>query len=210
MSCDTCKPEFYKSNDGVIRWVYELNMWKNPTIMITTIKVFFLASLVPGILVGIITLLESGFIEAVRVSLVVASIVIPIMLALLALSYPIVAITNGGKYCVLFEMDHIGVKHNQLDKNINRNQAINILGIAAGIVSGNPTLAGAGVLSYFKKSSYSEFSKVKKIVANKRRGVIYLNETLERNHVYVSKENFDTVLDYIIARCNRAVVVHRQ
>ena len=51
MSCDTCNTEFHKGNDGVIRWIYELNMWKNPAIIITTLKVFFLASLAPGILV---------------------------------------------------------------------------------------------------------------------------------------------------------------
>ncbi|UMZ73716.1 hypothetical protein [Natranaerofaba carboxydovora] len=206
MNFYTCDSEFYKCEDGVIRWIYELSLWKNPTIIISLLKVFLLASFFPVTIVGLITLFESGFVEAFKASLTVFGIILPIMLALLALSYPIVAILYGGKYCVLFEMDEVGVKHNQLDKNIKKSQAINILGIAAGIVSSNPTIVGAGVLSYFKKSSYSEFSKVRKIVTKKRRSVIYLNEFLERNQVYVPSENFDMVLDYIVSRCNGAVV----
>ncbi len=198
--------ELYNCTDGIMRWVYELNMWKNPTIMITSAKAFFLAALVPAVLVGAITFFEDGFMEAARVFSMVAGIVMAIMAVLLVLAYPLTAIINGGKYCVLFEMDDTGVKHNHLEKDVKRSQAVTFLCVAAGLASGNLGVAGAGILSNVKKSSYSNFSKVRKIVVNRKRGVIYLNEAVGKNQVYASKENFDTVLDHIVARCKKAEI----
>ena len=47
--------------DGVYRWVYELNMWTNPVIIITLFKIAIIASLVPTIFVSLLALFESGY-----------------------------------------------------------------------------------------------------------------------------------------------------
>lgn len=196
-------------SDGFLRWAYEVNMWKNPTIFITAAKVLLLAAMAPVLLVVILTLVESGIRESLNSLLVVSAYVIGIMLALLALAYPLIAILNGGKYCVVFEMDDQGVKHTQMEKQFRKSQILSMLTVLAGMASGSPQTAGAGLLAGAKRSSYSQFSKVKKIVARPRRHVIYVNESLNRNQVYVSPGDYGRVLEYILARCPKAKVSPR-
>ncbi len=56
-STQTDHPGIVMGKDSVLRWVYEMNMWKNPTLVITIWKVLLIAALVPALLVFFI---ESG------------------------------------------------------------------------------------------------------------------------------------------------------
>mgnify|MGYP000845290531 CR=1 FL=1 len=44
-------PGVVMGGDGILRWAYEMNMWKNPTLVITIWKVLLLAALAPALLV---------------------------------------------------------------------------------------------------------------------------------------------------------------
>lgn len=195
--------EVVQGSDGIYRWVYELNMWTNPTILITLLKIMILASLVPTIFVTILGLFESGMIQAIEAFMKVGGMLGIIMLVLLAVAYPLVAIMNGGKYCVAFEMDERGVKHIQMEKQFKKSQVLSMITMLAGALSNNPTVTGAGLLANAKKSSYSQFSKVKSVIPKHGRNVIYVNESFERNQIYVEKENFEAVYEYIIRHCKK-------
>lgn len=192
-----------KGKDGVLRWVYEMNMWKNPTLVFTIWKVLLLAALVPAILMLILGIgdgVGSAFFTFIKVYAMVAGIITGLML----LAYPLVAIINGGKYCVLFEMDDAGVKHIQIQKQFKRNQVLSMVTILAGIVAGNLQTTSAGLLAATKQSSYSQFNKVKSIIVHKKRGVIYLNENIASNQVYANPDDFAFVTAYILSRCKDA------
>ena len=88
----------------------------------------------------------------------------------------------------IFEMNEKGIRHIQLKSQFKKNQVMAWIEAFAGAVSGNATASGAGLLAASKGSSYSRFKKVRKIEANRRRHVIYVNESLDRNQVYVSDE----------------------
>jgi len=195
--------------DGVLRWTYLMNMWRNPTILITTMKVVLLAAAVPVLLVVVLALVENGVREGLDVLSVVFPYVFGIMLALLMLAYPLIAILKGGKYCVVFEMDDEGVKHIQMDKQFRKNQVLSMLTALAGLASGNPQAAGAGLLAGTKRSTYSKFSKVKTIIARPRRHVIHVNESLVRNQVYAANRDFERILDHLTSHCPNAKVVRR-
>jgi len=193
----------FKGKDGVLRWVYEMNMWKNPTLVFTIWKVLLLAAFVPAILMLILGLgdgVGSAFLTFLKIYALVAVIVTGYML----LAYPLVTIINGGKYCVVFEMDDKGVKHVQIQKQFKKNQIVSMLTILAGIVAGNFQTTSAGLLAATKQSAYSHFSKVKSIVVHKKRGVIYLNEDFSRNQVYAHPDDFAFVTAYILSRCKDA------
>ncbi|HZJ83607.1 MAG TPA: hypothetical protein VFD57_07340 [Clostridia bacterium] len=192
-----------KEEKGIYRWTYEMNMWTNPTIIITLAKVLLLGAAVPILFVTLLALFEQGLGEAIEAFTAVSIPVVLIIGVLFAIAYPIVGIINGGKYCVVFEMDEKGVKHIQMQKQFKKAQ---VLGMITALVGTNPTTTGIGLLAASKSSSYSEFSKVKSIIAKKSRGLIYLNENLERNQVYVAKEDFDYVLDYLLNHCPKAKV----
>ncbi len=193
-------------DDGIYRWSYGMNMWKNPTILITAWKVLFLGGMLPVLLVTILELFEQGFADAVEVFVPMFFGMIGIVTALLIIAYPIVALLNGGAYQVVFEMDNKGVRHIQLEKQFKKNQVMAMITVLAGAAAGSPGTVGAGLLAGSKKSSYSEFKSVKKIIAKPKRHVIYVNESLEHNQVYANKEDFEQVKTYIIEHCKNATL----
>ena len=195
-----------KGDDGVYRWTYEMNMWKNPTILITLWKVFFIAGMFPVMVVTLLSLFEEGVGAAMKTFVPMFFMMTAIMSGLVFIGYFIYTIIKGGRYQVVFEMDEKGIRHIQLKSQFKKNQVIAWIEALAGAASGNVTVSGAGLLAASKSSSYSQFTKVRKIQANRRRHVIYVNESLERNQVYVTDDDFEAVRDYLISRCKKANV----
>lgn len=194
--------------DGVMRWIYEMNMWKNPTLVITIWKVLLLAALAPAVLVFFLNL-GDGIGSAFLVFIKIMGIVVGIVTGLMLLAYPLVAIMNGGLYCVMFEMDDKSVKHTQMQKQFKKSQLLSMVVILAGVMTGNIQATAAGILAGSKQSSISSFEKVKSITVNEKRHVIYVNEKLTRNQVYAEPGDFSMICDYIISHCKKAKVTYK-
>ena len=67
----------------------------------------------------------------------------------------------------------------------------------AGLATGRLSTIGAGMLAASRSATYSEFLKVKEVIAIRRANVIKVNETLGHNQVYAENSDFDFVLNYI-------------
>lgn len=201
-------PGVMKGTDGILRWAYDMNMWKNPTILITVWKVLMLAAMAPALLVSLLAI-GDGVVEALGAFVKVVMYTAGIVTGLMVIAYPIVAIVNGGRYCVVFEMDNFGVKHIQMQKQFERSQVLSMLTVLAGAAAGNLQATGAGLLAGSKQSSYSKFAKVKSVVVHAKRNVIYVNENLEHNQVYAAREDFDAVLEHILGHCKKAKVTYK-
>lgn len=193
-----------KDENGTYRWTYEMNMWKNSTILITVWKILLIGTMFPVMLVTILALIEDGPLQAIKAFVSVFPLLVAIFIGVLLIAYPFVAILNGGRYQVVFELDAKGINHIQVQKQFKKNQVMGWITAMAGAASGNLSVAGAGLLAASKSNSYSQFSKVKKIVAKPKRHVIYVNEQLDHNQVYVHKEDYDEVLKFIIEHCPKA------
>lgn len=189
-----------------IQWMYEYSLWKNPTILITTAKVLLIALLVPVIFMFVITLSE-GFMEAFNLSIMILFYGIIVMAILLAIAYPLIALRYGGTYFVLFKMDDKGVNHIQLDKQFKKAQAMGFLTALIGLSAGNLTTAGTGLMAATKQSLYTSFNKVKSIKVARARNTIYINESLSRNQVYATRDDFDSILEHILNNCPKSVKV---
>lgn len=200
-------PNIVEGQDGTMRWSYGMNMWKNPTILISVWKVLMIGAMFPVILMTFLTLFEDGLVEGFTIFFKMLVLMSCIMSGLALIAYPIVAIMNGGRYQVVFELDSKGISHIQMEKQFKKNQVMAFITVIAGLASGNPQEAGAGLLAGSKQSSYSNFSKVQKIIAQKSRHVIYVNEGLQHNQVYVAKEDFEQVKVYIGDHCKKATLI---
>lgn len=201
-------PGLIMGGDGILRWAYEMNMWKNPTLVITIWKVLLLAALAPALLIFFLNL-GDGFGSAILVFVKIMSIVAGIVTGLMLLAYPLVAILNGGKYCVIFEMDDKSVKHIQMQKQFKKNQVLSMLAVLAGVMTGNIQATAAGILAGSNQSLLSSFEKVRSISVNEKRHVIYVNEKLSHNQVYADSADFAFVTNAIINRCKKAKVTYR-
>ena len=201
-------PGIVMGKDGVLRWVYEMNMWKNPTLIITIWNILLLVALFPAILMFLLSLgdgIGSAFVTMLKIYIMVAVIITVLML----LAYLVVILVNGGQYCVLFEMDKNGVKHIQMHKQYKRNQVLSMITVLAGIATGNVQTTAAGVMAGTKQSIYSEFDKVKEVKIRQKRNVIFLNQNFSHNQVYANNEDFLYVSDFIIKQCRKAKVTRK-
>lgn len=192
----------YRCPDGVYRWVYELNMLRNPVILITVFKVLGISALAVCAFVLGVDLIEDG-----RITLPASGewkvllLIVLGLIALIVISYLILTAIYGWKYIVLFEMDEEKVVHIQMPKQYKKALALGWLTAMAGLAARSITTAGVGVLSAAKDTSTSRFEDVRTVKAYPRRHLIKVNERLEHNQVYAAKEDFAFVKDYIVSHC---------
>lgn len=191
--------------DGTIHWIYEFSFWKNPSILITTWKVLMLSTAFPFLLVFFLTLAEEGFMEALGVAVPIFGMIALGVSVLMGIAYLIVGLIYGGKYIVLFRMDEKGIDHIQLQKQYDKARAMGLLTAAIGLAGGSLTTAGAGLLSASRQSMHTTFSKVRSVKVKERRNILYLNENLNHNQVYIGDEDFAFVRDYILSRCPKNI-----
>lgn len=187
-----------------LQWMYEFSFWRNPAILITLIKVLLISVLILVFFMFIITL-GDGLVEALSVAGTILGYGVPVMVVLLGVSYVLVGLLYGGKYCVLFKMDDKGVYHIQLEKQFKKAQALGLLTALVGLSGGNITAGGAGLMAATKQSLYTSFKKVKSVKAVRSRNTIYINESMTRNQLYVENEDFDFILHHIVKHCPKNI-----
>ena len=129
--------------DGKYRWVYEVNMLTNYSILFDVWKVL-------GISIGILVLLFviiaifDGDWDSLAGMAPVLGVVALVMLVLGIIGYFIYAAISGWKYAVLFIMDEKEVVHQQMPNTVKKGQLIGALTILAGLASGHPGVVGTG------------------------------------------------------------------
>lgn len=186
-------------DDGKYRWTYEMSLFKNPTIFLLIWKIFFFLFLGVFSVVNISDFIKWGP-EKVLENLPVLGYLLLGMTAVVGLGYLIYAAIMGGKYIVEFEMDEKGVNHKQIASQARKAKKLGRATMIAGAASGRIGTVGAGMNAQ-RTEMYSEFAKVRKVKAYPRRGLIKVNERLGHNQVYVAKEDYEFVSNYIVAHC---------
>lgn len=190
--------------DGKYRWTYPLDMLKNPSILFVLLKIFGILLSIP-LLIALISAAANndwqkiwdGFIKIWLIVMVVFFVIILI-------SYLIVVWMNGGKYVVNFTMDEKRLIHEQVPVQYDRARKVGILAALMGIFAKRPAAAGAGALAASRDTSVSVFDKVRRVKPRRGQNLIKVNQSLERNQVYVPDEDFDFVLDFIRKHCPNA------
>ena len=192
-----------RGEDGVYRWVYELNLYTNPTILVLIWKIFGVICLGMWILMVLMDIGDSDFWWAGFFDVTRACLLFTLGFLLLCLvGYLVYAMMMGGKYCVLFEMDEKGVNHIQMAPQVKKAEAIGLLTMLIGAAAGKPGVVGTGLLAGARTSMYSSFDAVKSVEPFPRRNLIKVNEFLSKNQVYAEDEDFAFVLDFIRSHTN--------
>ena len=199
-----------EDKDCTYRWVYEFSLLTNPTILLTVVKVFLgiiAAFVVLGVVLTIPVLVQ-GYADAEVVLGVFRSggIMALLFIVLTIVGYAIYALMNGGKYCVLFTMDDEGITHKQLPREFKKAQVVAGLNVLAGLVAGNLSQMGMGILTATHDTTVSTFSSVRSVKGSRALHVIKVNEPLAKNQVYVEPGDYDFVFGYIRDHCPNAQV----
>ncbi|SFS36176.1 zinc-ribbon domain-containing protein [Succinivibrio dextrinosolvens] len=199
----------YLCKDGFYRWIYELNMLKNPTILITLTKVFLLTVFIVFLMIFLIQLFDNGFDFDDFITLVLVHSAIFVGLMFIGvIAYFIVAWLHGFKYVVIFEMNDELINHIQAPHQFKKAQVLGAIATSVGIMTKNLSTIGLGQIVSSSQSLTSKFSSIRKIIINKKLHVIRLNHLLTRNHVYFENEDdFEFVMSFIKSHCSNASIV---
>ena len=97
--------------------------------------------------------------------------------------------------------------HNiQHDKQLKKAPGIDWTNMLLGAAGNKLSMTGSGLVLMTKNSMTSEFALVKKVTRNARENTIKLDQILEHNQIYVEKEDYDFVWNYITSRCKKAKI----
>ncbi len=199
--------EIILCSDGKYRWVYELNLFKNPTIFLLVWKIFFFIILGIFAIMTIVSAIDwpENFAESALDNLKFFGIFVLGMTVLVGISYLIYAAINGGKYCVVFEMDEQGINHKQMPKQAQKAQVLAGITMLAGLATGRMSTMGAAMAAS-RTEMYSGFASTRKVLSYPRRNLIKVNGLLQHNQVYTATEDFQFVRGYIMDHCTAAKV----
>lgn len=188
--------------DGKYRWIYEFSMMKNPVILLVVYKIFFWLFVGLWILISLLDRSkEHSFFDSLLLSGQWILIFWAVFCVIIALGYTIVAGQYGWKYIVFFEMDEDSIIHRQIKEQVKKAQALGWLTAFAGAMGGNLGAISAGIHTATKTTSVSDFNLVRSIKPKRRWNTIKVNEPFCKNQVYVHRDDFDFVLNYIRTRC---------
>ena len=191
--------------DGKYRWVYEVPMLKNPSILFDVYWVmgisFGLVWLFNVLLIGC----EDGFSLESLWGFTSGLLILMLVFAVIGyVAYVIVAWTYGWKYVVLFTLDEKEVVHQQMPHQMKKAKVLGALTALAGAAAGKPGVVGSGILASSRSTSTSVLANVKSIKARRRLNLIKANQLLNKNRVFVPDEDFDFVYDFLCQHCPNA------
>ncbi len=124
-----------------------------------------------------------------------------LVVALLALTWLTVRIVYGGRYDAEFHLDADGALASLDTTSRTRSRAISGLAVAAGAATGQPTVAGAGMLAAGNQSQYLTWGEVHRVDQDRKHRTIVLRGPLVAHvALFCTAQNFDEVLAYVTAR----------
>ena len=191
--------------DGKYRWVYEVPMLKNPSILFDVYWVlgisFGLVWLFNVLLIGC----EDGFSLESLWGFTSGFLILMLVFVVIGyVAYVIVAWTYGWKYVVLFTLDEKEVVHQQMPHQMKKAKVLGALTALVGAAAGKPGIVGSGILASSRSTSTSVLANVKRIKARRRQNLIKVNQLLNKNRIFVPDEDFDFVYDFLCQHCPNA------
>jgi len=170
-----------------LKWVMEVPIFRNSVILKQL-----------GLAVGIPFGLVCIFLIVVGNGEIYALYGLGLVVALLALTYLFVLVVYGGKYQVGFTVDGKGILSYTLPRQAKRNKVINGLTVALGLISRNPSAAGAGALAAAKQFTYIPWKKIRSVKYIARQKVIIIRGgPTDRIALFCSGENYQLVEDMV-------------
>ena len=113
---------------------------------------------------------------------------------LFLLTFLFIIIVWGGKYDVGFEIDNSGIRSFTLENQAKRNKILNALTVVAGLISGKPVVAGAGLLAQSQQDVLIKWKRIKRVKYMPLRQVIMINAGFAENiALFCKNDNYDEV-----------------
>lgn len=191
--------------DGKYRWVYEVSMLKNPSILFDVYMVLGICFGVVWLLILLLICVEDGFTFKNIWNITSGFFLLYLVFLVIGyIAYVIVAWSYGWKYVVLFTLDEKELVHQQMPRQMKKARVLGALTALVGAVAGKPGVMGSGVLAASRSTLTSELANVERLIPRRRLNLIKVNQLLFKNRVFVPDEDFDFVYDFLCQHCLKA------
>ena len=212
--------------DGVYRWCYVMDMWRNRYMIRLVWKIIVPLLGIPLLLIGVMGLKNAAYLmqqgiaaeelmfymRGDMIALYVVGGILAGILLLTELIYAVCALAMHGQWRIRFEMDDSAVA---LVRNPGTMETLNTLGAVAGIlgvIAGKPgeALRVGGTLAMANNTGTSRFESTRRVKRIRKYDVLDLREWFGTNQIYVPREDYEYVRDFILARVSEKARMRSQ
>ena len=202
--------------DGVYRWSYVMDMWKNRYMIRLVWKIIVPLLGLPLLLIAAMVLkraipmMQEGvpretlmfYLKSDLLALCVVAGLMAAILLLTELIYAGCALAMHGKWRISFEMDESAVALVRNQKTMNTMNAVGTVVGIIGLVAGKPgdSLRIGGSLAAMNANGTSRFESARRVKQVRKYDVLDVREWFGMNQVYVPAEGYDYVRDFMLAR----------
>lgn len=169
--------------EEVLKWEINVSIFKNSVIL----KQLGLAIGIPfGLVALIIALSSKGSRDTIYALGLIAS--------LLILTWLLIMLVYRGKYEVEFVLDNNGVLCRTKARQAKRNRVMNSLTVILGLLTGKPTVAGAGLLAQSRQEVFIRWSHVTKVKYKPQRHTVLIRSGwTDQIALFCTQDNYDLV-----------------
>jgi hypothetical protein len=131
------------------------------------------------------------------------------IILLFLLTYIFIQLVYRGKYSVSFILNEESIQYSTQSGTVKKNRIINGLAISLGLLSGKPTISGAGLLANSKQSVTIKWNNIKQVrYEPKQKTIVLWSSPLEIIAVFCTDENYPIVETYIKGKLSQSDVSH--
>ena len=193
-------PNVVSGQDGKYCWIYEMSLFKNPTMFFTVWKVFIFVALGVFVFISVVQFAEGNMDgEAALNMLKYFAIALAAITVLVVISFLIYAAIMGGRYVAEFTMDEEGVNHAQISSQAKKARGIATASVLIGLATGSRAAVTGGIAAS-NTSMYTPFAKTRKVRFYPKRDLIKIRTRFFRNQIYAKPEDFDFIRSFVMAR----------
>lgn len=191
--------------DGRYKWTYEMNMFTNPSLFFTVFKVFVLIVFIVWLILAPFIMYSDGL-DGLWGHTCTSILVLGIFLVLGLVSYFIIAALYGGRYKVEFELDRDYLVHRQVKSQAEKARKLGVVAMIMGLFARKPSVIATGSVAAGHNVSTSPLANVSVIRGRRWRNTIHVNQLFNRNQVYVAREDYDFVFNFLRENCPKAKI----
>lgn len=182
--------------DGLLRWGYEDNLWKNAPLALKLLYISFSVAIVLALVVFFATLGDGFAVAATNAGSFLVNMGLWFTVFNFVLMYLIyVPLIRRGGAAYAFEMDEDGVTFLPMKKGSRLRDALNLLRDRAGEPMDDPRERPRA-----EKSQFTAFSTVTVLLERPKQHCLILRSGMVENIVYADKDQYAFVSAYIHKR----------
>ena len=194
----------FQDDHGVWFWVYKLPMYQNFAILRTYLKAMGICLFLIFAFIAFLFVKDGNAVSELLTLLGIFVGVFAAVALISVLCYLGVAKLFGGYYVHIFKMDENSITLSRSSAQDRIAEAIGAFAAASGAVGNNPGLVIAGLAQNSSEIVSTKFGDVISLKFDRQHGEIRVHSFLTWYSVFVSREDFDFVAEYMRNHCEKA------